>query len=503
MSQITGNLFRFKDDHAYERLRNVFGIAGYNDGNILETLGVKNFPSIRGTDVPLLMRRTEQQSALNTLIRLFLMEVPVSMTAAKRAFDSEGLSACTSAGLLLESGGEVIARIKILPFKGLLVAFDQNRMLLSAEKARYVMGIGASSLTLANLTIRKHAGRTLDLGTGCGIQALLAAQHSDRVIASDKNPRAAGLAAFNARLNGLGHLHCLVGNLFEPFCKHQFDLIVTNPPFVISPETRYIYRDGGMPADHICRTIVREVPKFLTDGGYCQMLCNWAETADNPWEERLREWFDGTGCDVWVLRSESRDAATYADTWIRHTEPGIGPEAFAERFDAWMQYYRTQGIEAVSAGLITMKREAGKLNHFRAEDGPEKMIGPCGKDIQLGFSLRNFLSSIRNNNELFETMFQIAPHVRLVREAVPGETGWTDESFQLQLTQGLAYKGNVDPFVANLVVGCNGKQPLKTLLAQMATQLGVDAPEKIAEPVSGVVRELVARGFLLPGPIND
>jgi methylase of polypeptide subunit release factors len=57
-------------------------------------------------------------------------------------------------------------------------------------------------------------GSVLDLGAGCGIQALLAARHADRVVASDLNPRAVGIAAFNAALNEVA-VDCVEGDLFE------------------------------------------------------------------------------------------------------------------------------------------------------------------------------------------------------------------------------------------------------------------------------------------------
>src|SRR3972149_4533559 len=166
------------------------------------------------------------------------------------------------------------------------------------------------------------------------------------------------MAAFNAKLSALSDVECLEGDLFEPVKGQTFDLIISHPPFGISPEMRYIYRDSGMEADQICRKIVHEAPGFLREGGYCQILCNWAEYPGQDWRERLAGWFDGTGCDVWVMRSETRNAATYASAWIRHTERQE-PEQYAQRFEEWMNYYERQGIEAISAGLVPMRRRRG------------------------------------------------------------------------------------------------------------------------------------------------
>ncbi len=466
-------------------------------------LNLKEFPSIRERDVPLLLRLTSRGTPLETLIRLFLIEVPVDIAVLQKAIQPMDIGTWVEAGLVQVENGTALAEIKLLPFQDLLVAFDLDRKLTSGKGFDYVMGIGKSSLTLANLAVRRHARCTLDLGTGCGIQALLAASHSDHVTAVDRNPRAVRVATFNAHLNGMSHVECLEGDLFGPVMDRTFDLIVSNPPFVISPEMRYIYRDSGMEADRVCQAIVRQAPKFLNEGGYCQILCNWAEYAGQDWRERLAGWFEGTGCDAWVMRSETRDAATYASTWIRHTERYEADAAqYAQRLEAWMAYYEQQKIVAVSAGMITLCRTSGKTHWFRADEAPEKMLGPCGDDIARGFEVRNFLETLKEDSSLLDACFHFSPDVLLDRQSTPSYEGWVEKSAQLHLAKGLAYTGNVDSYVANLVIRCNGKRPLKDLLAEMSASLGVD-PVNITPAFCGIMRRLAEQGFLVPAHLVD
>ena len=489
--------FQKPDDHL--RLREIFINAGYSDSGVMGLLDGKAPSSIRENDIPLLLRCTSGGSPLETLVRLFLMEVPVSFVNVSRAIATMNLDTWVSAGLLAVRGDDIIARIKLLPFKGMLVAFDQVRLLNTEEKEGYVMGIGASTLTLANFTIRKPSLHVLDLGAGCGIQAMLASTHSRHVTASDRNPRAVRFSRFNAAINGLENMICMEGDLFAPVAGNRFDLIVTNPPFVISPESRYIYRDSGLPTDQICQKIIREASRYLTEGGFCQMLCNWAEAEGQPWRDRLQEWVADLGCDAWVIRSESRDAATYASTWIRHTEPGIGPEEFDDRFDQWMMYYKKQKIEAMSAGLITLRRSmSGRASWFRAEDGPEKTIGPCGDDILQGFALRDFLESVSDDAVLFDTRFQVSPDVRLNQELRPGNKGWQNESIRLERVKGLPYAGNIDPYVAALLGRCDGTRPLGSFLKEMGDEFQEIDCTVLPEVAARVVRVLIERGFLIP-----
>ena len=64
--------------------------------------------------------------------------------------------------------------------------------------------------------MRLPVERTLDLGTGSGYLAILAARHSGHVLGTDLNARAVAMARFNAQLNRLGNVELAEGNLFEP-----------------------------------------------------------------------------------------------------------------------------------------------------------------------------------------------------------------------------------------------------------------------------------------------
>ena len=65
----------------------------------------------------------------------------------------------------------------------------------------HVMGVADSSRVLERLTFRRPVQRAVDIGTGCGYHAILAAQHAEQVIATDINPRAIAFTTFNALLN--------------------------------------------------------------------------------------------------------------------------------------------------------------------------------------------------------------------------------------------------------------------------------------------------------------
>ena len=484
------------DPERIHHLRGVLAQADYTDRGVTQALGVEDVCSLSGRDVPLLLRRTSRATPLDTLIRLFLIGVPVDQEAVRRAVAPMTVEEWVETGLLESEGAAVAGRMQLLPFQGLVMAFDPPRQIDAGLACDYVMGVGSSSLTLANLTVRRASRRTLDLGTGCGFQAFLAARQSTQVVAVDRNSRAVQIAAFNALLNGLENVQCLEGDLFGPVEGQEFDLVVSNPPFVISPESRYIYRDSGMHGDEVSQKIVRQAPAFLSEGGYCQILCNWAHLAGQPWQERLAGWFAGSGCDAWVMRSDTLDAASYAAKWIRHTE-WDDPEHFCQRFEEWVDYYERERIEAISGGLITLRRRSEGANWFRADDSPNRMLGPAGQAILQGFEAHDFLKTVEDDARLMAQRLQVSPDVRMHQDLRPSGDGWEVLRCEVQLERGLVYAGNVDPFMAGLIAHCDGGRVLGELMADLAAALGKD-PAAIAPACLGIVRCLVEQGFLVP-----
>ena len=486
-------MFESSIDHT--SLRAVLKTAGFDDADILARLGIQDFPSLKGTDVPVLLKKTDSGSTLDTLIRLFLIDVPCGADEVKTAFEPQNIEYLIEAGILIRTDDNMIeAGIKILPHRGLFIAFDRPGILMTGLKESYVMGIGSSTLTLANVTIRKHSRNTLDLGCGCGYHALLAASHSDTVYASDINPRALDFTRFNAALNGFENITCIEGNMFEPFTGKQFDLIISNPPFVISPEKRYIYRDGGMAGDELCRRIVKLAGNNMAEGGYLQMLCNWAEYERETWADTLGKWFEGLECDSWVIRSETRNIFTYATTWIKHTEKEDTGN-YQERLAEWLEYYEQLGISSIGAGIINMRKSSEKQTWFRPDEAPEKMLGPCGKNIEQGFEAFDFLFSA-DDETLLNTKFKLSEDARLERVSVPTPEGWADESIKLTLAKGFVYSGGIDPVMSNMLISCDGRLTLEELLTDVSSATGIPVGN-LRQGFCNLIRDLAAKRFLL------
>lgn len=487
-----GALFNFEDPDDYKRVRDSLAAAGYDDAGVTGILG-EGLSSLAEKKLAVSLRRTRGGTPLELLIRLFILGVPVGVEQARLALAPLGPAWWAERGLVTLDGAEVEATVQLRCYQGLIVAFDFHQRGGGNLPPDYVMGISPSSLTLAGLTIRQPSRSTLDLGTGSGFQAFLAAQHSERVVATDRNPRAVEMARFNAALSGLAHVECREGDLFEPVEGEEFDLIVSNPPFIISPDNVYYFLHSGMTGDEVCRTIARQAGHYLSPGGYCQFLANWTAIAGEDWRTRLAGWFAGTGCDAWVLRRGSTPPDEYAAIWIETDE---GPGAFGRSFETWMDYYEGLGVEAIDSGLVTMRRSAS-APWFRADDSPETMTFPTGPDVVRTIQLQDFLARHEDDAALLAARFRLAPDVRLDQQLQQAGADWEAISTRLRRTQGLHWTGSIDPYGASLLVQCDGTRPMADLLADLASSLGAEADEMTPRWPT-IIRHLLERGFLVP-----
>lgn len=240
---------------------------------------------------------------------------------------------------------------------------------------------------------------------GAGIQALLAARHAERVVGTDPNRRALNFAMMNARLNGIGNLQVREGRFFAPVAGERFDLVVANPPFVISPETRFAFRDAGLAGDEVSEQVVRGAATHLNEHGYAVVLVNWHHQSDDDSEERPRKWVDGSGCDAWILRFTTKDPLVYAADWLRPTEGRI-PGQYAAHLDKWMRYYDEMGIRRISAGVVILRRHGARENWVRCDTvSAVKHVGDCGAQIERVFACEELLQGLEDDRLLLEQRF--------------------------------------------------------------------------------------------------
>jgi hypothetical protein len=484
-------------DHFDEvrRLRAALDQAGYEPQRIAGLLRVdpRELSSFRTTrkNLSILLRRCAGDTPLDVFVRLFMLGATVDADAARSALAPSDPDVWITAGLLRPRDGGIAATLQLMAFEKQLLAVDP--LWTTDLSPLHVAAVGWPSAFLAQMTVRRPARAALDIGTGSGVQAFLAAAHSGSVVGVDRNPRAVNLAAFNAQLNGLTNVTFLEGDLCSPVRDRRFDLIVANPPYVISPESRFVFRDSGLKGDEIAQRVLREGVPLLEEGGYLQMICEWAHLTGQDWRGRLSGWFEGTGCDVFVLKFTTVDSLQHADVWLASTLHDA-PDTMPGRVQAWTDYYRAEGIESVSDGVITLRKRSGANNWLRFDDTPER-IGPCGAAVERAFASADFLTTALDDEALLRTRLRLAPEAGLEQWLAPATNGWQPQRQQLFLRTGLAHRGDVDARCAALVSRLRGEKTLRQVLDDLARS---DVPPIEQSDALTVVRSLVEQGFLLP-----
>ncbi|WP_299045874.1 methyltransferase [uncultured Actinomyces sp.] len=310
------------------------------------------------------------------LTALFMLGEPVPAAALDVALPRTGATGARATGLVDTPDAQGLVRplVDLRPHEAVddvgevrwWVASDVGELVTGRELAPdHVLGIGRAGLTLAGLTPRRPVGRALDLGCGCGIQALYLLRHCEQVVATDVSARALAFTSFNAALAGVGpeRLDLRQGSFLEPLAGERFDLIATNPPFVITPPAvrqaglpLMEYRDAGAP---VLPVLVPGLAGLLRGGGTLVMLGNWEHHAGQDWRERVSTWLP-QDVDAWVVQRDLQDPVQYATTWLR--DGGMTPErdltGFEAALGAWVEDFEARGVKGVGLGYLVLHRPA-------------------------------------------------------------------------------------------------------------------------------------------------
>jgi methylase of polypeptide subunit release factors len=463
-------------------LGDVLAQARYDEERVHELVRVDGLDFGRG--LAALRLRPSASERLGLLVRLFLAADELASPAAAAAVAPLRLEELAAAGLVEFSDGGVRALVRLDPVEGLVVASDPQlpRRRLSPD---HVIAPGPASRALAAVTIRARAGGALDLCCGSGVQALLAARHVRSVVATDLNPRALQLAALSAALSGIENVDWRPGDLFEPVRDERFELIVSNPPFVISPARDLTFRDGGHRGDELSRLVVAGIAARLTDGGFGHALCSWVRSDGEHWSETPRRWLEDCGCDAVILHLDSEGPVTHAVRWTSVDAPT--PVEAIDQASVWVDHYRELGIERIATGVVVLRRRPGH-NWVHTEELVSARPG-SGDHLARIFTGHDALEHIAGDGELLSLPLSLGPEVSLVERRA---AGGRPERARLTAHGGMQLPARVTPPTAAVaLLELNG---IRTLAAAGA-RAGV-APGEL-EAALPSIRNLVERGYLV------
>ena len=374
----------------------------------------------------------------------------------------------------------------------------------------FVLGIASASNNLARLTLREPVDSALDLGCGCGILALQLASHAKRVVATDISERACNFTRFNALLND-APIEVRQGSFFEPVEGEHFDLITSNPPFVITPQavranSNLEYRDGGMDRDHLIPLVIEQAVSHLEPGGTLQMLANWEVKGNEfEWAQRPRQWIeraaevaivDGQSVDAWLVQRDLLDISQYAEWWIRDARGvRMSPEKWNTEYREWLRDFTAAGTKFVGLGSLALR--VGELQSTNKDDQFSALNIVCeylpgGRPID-ALAVRTALDNLSLPSSWETIPLVCAPDVREARYFVPGSS----DPELIQITQGRAggRERSVSPAVAALIGVSDGDLAPAQVIPAIAMLLEQDE-ERTRTELESALPELLRSGVV-------
>ncbi len=513
------------DSEYIDRLGEDLTAAGYRLKEIRDLIGEESDEArVRGVFAP--ARRSlvaHSGDPLATLIRTFLLGDIVEEDLLVTALPRLGITGAHTLGLVEFISGGLRAAISLNPVeiadpraaepgRWWILSDLDDALRLGSAQPDHVMGVGGATRTLIAQAPPGDVRRSLEIGTGCGVVALHLAFRGP-VVATDLSARALRFARANARLNGVTGIEFRQGDLFEPVAGEDFDLILSNPPFVVTPREsdaqRYEYRDAGLVGDELAELVVRRAPEHLCHGGTLLCLANW----ESPWGQdglnRVTEWISetdralGSGSRIagWVIERDRISPVRYAETWARDGGARPGDPEFERMMTSWLDDFSERRVVALGLGSIRLRRisagddsavpsPAATLVHVERAGGA--FSEAAGEHLAATFDTALTVAHLSDAEVLAERWVRSSDVVEH-RQHVPGEEA--PYAIALEASAGISRRVTADPLLAAAVGACDGELTLGQIADALATLLEVDAGAAEEALVAGV-RELVWMGML-------
>ena len=541
------------DDYArLTRIRERLLALNYSYDAVQELLGVEAAEAMaRDQVVPGLWRvehilrgdYSVEEKNLARLLAFFLLARPLTEAEAAEVF-AETLVDFENAALIERDAADSArwtASVDLRPH----AADDGTEIFVAADlgahqrpgvlRKDHVLGIGHASLTLAQITERTPVKRALDVGTGCGIQTFHLLAHAEHVTATDISERALAFTRFNLLLNAQAlnidpqnpqaRVSLREGSLLEPVAGELFDLVVSNPPFVITPrvagesaEEQFTYRDGGLPGDEIVSTMVRQLPSVLVPGGRAQMLGNWEIIRDSedpeaprPWDERPRAWVADGGAEAWFIQREALSPASYAETWLKDASENRDRSHYEQTYVAYLNDFASRNVHSIGFGMIWLRRptEATAAGVTEPLQRFEEITYPIQQPIAraLTESVRRYDRLAAMDDEaLLAAHLEVAEDVTEERHGRPGAEH--PSVILLRAGSGLCRTQLLSTETAGFASASDGELAVGQIVAALAMLLSWPEYDEAAAAARGTqeqhprdtllhaVRELVLKSFL-------
>ncbi len=480
------DLTRLTADEMVE-VRDRLAVAGLHDEGVGPGMNLAS-GQVDAARLPLILaalRRRPDTKALLTRVFAYGDTVPAAALAeAVGATTLDRLAACNLLGAT--ASGDLGCPILLRPLAGLILASDRSGCTGDA-----VMPPGPTTANLARALPRPPLGRVLDLGTGSGVLALLAAGMGGTVTATDITDRACTFARFNAAFNGLA-VDVLQGDLFAPVAGERFDLVVSQPPFVVQPPeidpTTYVH--GGPTGDELALRILAGLHDVLAPGG-CALLRFDAPGTQDDVAGRIRH-VVAPGLDLGVFGFATVGPDLIALGYAVMADPGLG-DRYGDEVAQYHGHMAQLGLDTFTGTVTVVQRPA--------EARPTVNVSVAGQAVPRWPYITARLAAERlaaaPDTALLSARLSPLPDARLAAELVLDEAELRP-AYRVRYPSGaVAADLELNEAGAAMLQLFAGGRGMAAVVGAYAEATGA-SPEAAAPDVLAFARDGLRRGLLVP-----
>lgn len=497
------------DPDAIRRVGTILRQAGYTERGVIERLGIKDLCELRLAAYPYYRsRKLRNRTPLDLAIALFTLQEEVTEEEIALLFDAAARKTLREANVLVgdRSSHTWRSAIDICPVgEERLFATDHRhshhqRWLDARVPREPVMYLGADSFYLARATVRSPVRSALDLCTGSGVHAILAAGDAERVVGTDVNPRAINFARLNAMLNDSWNSVFLEGDLYQPVGKERFELILANPPFVPSPVYELAYRDGGPSGADVLRRIVAGLPDHLEKGGMAHIVTHIAERDGERYLDRLRRWLGGANMNLHSTRIGEEEILDYA---ISQTKRSFGENysRYSERLMHWVTNMRSQRFKRVLGVVLTVAWNEESQAPWTQEDEAKPPRESFAHELKRLFSAKRRSRTLKPE-ELATLRVSVPDYLVLSERRRPTGKGFETKDYRVVFKRTLlSPELDVKPLVRDLLERVDNRSTIPEIISRHAEETS-QSLEDIEDRCRRALLVMFERGLVTLDPVG-
>lgn len=451
---------RFLAPERFAALRAALLDAGYTEPALCSRLSI---PSLSHLQPPGQGRPAEDlASAPSLLTHLFLDRAPAPL-------DTAGARLGPLFDLLVEFGllrphpfdlATVLSTVMLYPSHGLLLASDRDWEPESGPGVLPLPDAVFLSITPNTYAFLHSLPLTpcdsfLDLCSGNGAAALIAAPHSASVFSCDIAPRCTLFTRWNAALNAVSNLTAASGDLYAPVSGLSFHRIAAHPPYCPAVQDQFVFRDAGPDGERITRAIIQGLPSALAPGGQCFITATLTDHPATPPEHRVRSLLGPHAPDFDVLVALRRRiaAAEVLDS------PSDGP---FQSLRPGIEAARASGIEGFLYCAIVLQRRSSPRPVFTLA---RTLPNPSGNSLEWLMRWEALRLSPGYSRLLLDAHLTVNPNVRLNVVSAFRNRLWSPLSSKLVSSQPFPAEIDCPPWLDAALRLTDGRRPAREIFS--------------------------------------